>query len=585
MGLNVILVNLISTDYLTRYQAPLAVNVLAGYFKAKCQSVPIQVLDMQKIFKAYNSDEQTVAENFHHTLTQVITEILVTCQTGPTIVGLSIKWTTQKIAQEIIDRVNEQALNAKPLFVIGNIGATHGYGELLVQPSFQDALAVIGEGEEALTQIGLKANENLPSFCSKQLYQDIAGVAINLDGNIHLCPPEQIDLANYPQLEIVNPADIYDEEWDVHALETSRGCPWGRCTFCSIRKQFDNGQEKAQHNSNWRWRGFSVETVLNNIRNLAALGVRNIDFKDSEFFGPMRSPAEFESSMARAEAIAKGILSINEELKVNNETPNKTISITHVSARVDTIYSSRAGEEEKNIRRKNVYALLKSCGLRRVYLGIESGSPSQLKRFCKGVSVSDNLRAIKILRELGLEIEVGFIFFDFVATLDDLHNNITFIEQSGIHQTDSRILGSLRIQKGSPYVDLAKKKNLLGEEDPGQLSYQAKYLDKDVEAIEKTFSAWEKATKALVKILPSYLRIKSYQLDFYFIKELVNCYRNQETVTLADVMADFANQRKNLLMLIGQEADDGQVGKNNQKLLREYLAFAHEGNNNLVKGN
>ncbi len=579
----VVLVNLISMDYLTRYQAPLAVNVLAGYLHAKIPNIPIEILDMQKIFKTHNNDGQTVAENFQRTIDQVITEILDNCQKGPTLVGLSIKWTTQKIAQEIIERVHEQSPLAKPLFIIGNIGATHGYHELLLQPSFQDVLAVVGEGEEALTQIGHQARTHLTSFCTKQHYQDIAGVAVNLDGNIHLCPPQQIDLANYPRLEIVNPADIYDEEWDVHALETSRGCPWGRCKFCSIRKQFDNGQPNNRDNNNWRWRGFAVDKVLDDIRKYAALGVRKFDFKDSEFFGPMKTKADFETSIIRAEMIAKGILTINEELKENNDNvPDKTISITHVSARVDTIYSSRTGEEERNVRRKNVYALLKSCGLRRVYLGIESGSPTQLKRFCKGVPVSDNLKAITILRELGLEIEVGFIFFDYLATLDDLHANIAFIEKSRIHQTDSRILGSLRIQKGSPYVDLARKENILGQEDPGQLSYQAKFLDSNVESIEKIFTTWEKATRALVKILPRYLRIASYQLDFYFLKALIACFRHKKTAKLADLIDDFVSQREELLLLIGQEAENGRFGKHNQKLLREYLALAQDKNNRLI---
>ena len=46
-NLNVVLVNLISENFLARYQAPLAVNVLAGYFKVKCHDVPIHILDMQ----------------------------------------------------------------------------------------------------------------------------------------------------------------------------------------------------------------------------------------------------------------------------------------------------------------------------------------------------------------------------------------------------------------------------------------------------------------------------------------------------------------------------------------------------------
>ena len=435
-------------------------------------------------------------------------------------------------------------------------------------------MAVVGEGEEALVSIAKKAKQNISKIDNTEIYQSINNVAVNVDGNIHLAELKRVDLRHYPALIINNPADIYDKEWDVHALETSRGCPWGKCTFCSIKNQFGG----KCLNSDWKWQPFSISKILKDMENYAMSGVRNFDIKDSEFFGPTRSDDEFNQTMDRVEEFAKGIFAINEELKSIDNIPNKTISITHVSARVDTIFNSDPEESIKNLKRKNIYALLKSAGLRRVYLGIESGSHSQLRRYCKGVTVKENSFAIKILRELGLDIEVGFIFFDYLANLEELQENIEFIEQNRLHETDSRILGSLRIQKGCSYVLLAKNRGLLKDSDNEQLSYDASFIDLDVAKTEHIFCLWEKATYKLAKVLPSYFRIESYKMDFYFIKDVLNCFTKSSIDLLPDKIKKHKITRQKFLIDIKESIDDGLFGKKSHKLITEFLEFAIEEN-------
>lgn len=455
--IKVVLVNLISEGYLARYQAPLAVNVLAAYFRSACPSIAISTIDMQDVFEAQSSNKGTIGEGFAKTVDLVVAEILSACPDGKTIIGLSVKWSTQEIAAQIIDRVRKKAGDSQPLFVIGNIGSTHGYKELLVQDVFANVIAVVGEGEESLVEITKIASRAPDDFREIANYKDVVNVAINLDNVIHVSELRRMDLESYPSLANTSPSDIYDQEWGVYAIETSRGCPWGNCTFCSIKKQFGASSHRDDRGYDWRWRAFSTAKVLGDISSFAKQGVRRFDIKDSEFFGPVRTAEEFSVTMARVSELANGLIALNEELRgAESLVHNDAITITHVSARVDTIYSANPLEDKKNIERRSVYALLKAAGLRRVYLGVESGSPIQLKRFCKGVSVDENKRAIKILRELGLEIEVGFIFFDYLSTLEELRQNIAFIEETNIHETDSRILGSLRIQKWSPYVGMAE---------------------------------------------------------------------------------------------------------------------------------
>src|SRR5262249_27070492 len=58
---------------------------------------------------------------------------------------------------------------------------------------------------------------------------------------------------------------------------------------------------------------------------------------------------------------------------------------------------------------KETLATLKKAGLSRIFFGLESGSPSQLVRYRKGVTASEGARAVQLCRQLGLEVEVGFI--------------------------------------------------------------------------------------------------------------------------------------------------------------------------------
>jgi radical SAM superfamily enzyme YgiQ (UPF0313 family) len=582
--MKVVLVNLISEDYLVRYQAPLAVNVLAAYFRSICPDIPISIIDMQDIFEAQSNEENTIGEAFAKTVEAAIAELISACSDEKVIVGLSVKWSTQGITGQIINQVRQRASNSQLLFVIGNIGSTHGYRELLIQEFFANVVAVIGEGEEPLVKIARIASQTHGDFRDIANYREVANVAVNQDNVIHVGGIKTMDLEFYPLIVNIKPSDIYDQEWDVYAMETSRGCPWGNCTFCSIKRQFGISDRHDGHSFNWRWRAFPMAKVLNDISDFAKQGVRRFDIKDSEFFGPVDTADEFFKTMNRVNEFANGLIALNEELRgVEKLMHNNTITITHISARVDTIYSDNPLEEKKNIVRRNAYVLLKAAGLRKVYLGIESGSSSQLKRFCKGVSVGENKRAIEILRELGLEIEIGFIFFDYLATIEELRQNIIFIEETRIHETDSRILGSLRIQKGSPYVAIAEKFGILGNADGDQLSYDATFLNKEVAEIEALFFKWERSTRKLAKIIPSHLRIENYKMDFAFIKDVISCYEADRRDWLTTTVEEHTALRADFLKKIEQDFDCGLFGRRASKLFLEYLHCANTQNEILVK--
>lgn len=562
--LEVILVNLISFDYLVRYQAPLPVNTLAGYLKINTTDVEVTVVDMQKVFDELSSAGKSGEDNFNSAVAYTIEKIRSSSQNAPVIVGLSMKWATQEVATAIISSISPATSNNQVLFVIGNIMATYGYQHLLETPEFKNAIAVVGEGEDALVSIVKKALENLDDITNLSVYRDIANVATNTNGKTSVNNLARLNLAEYPNSTVPSAYDLFDKEWRVYAIETSRGCPWGMCTFCSIRKQFGDCCIDPSKKADWKWKGFPLDKTFADIQNYIGQGALAFDIKDSEFFGPTREDGgsdPFYDSMNRVEQFATQFSELNKKFG---------ITLSHISARTDTVV--RENEPLKNARRRQVYELLAKSGLIGLYLGVESGSKKQLKRFGKGVTVEENRMAIKILRGLGLKLEVGFIFFDPLADMEDLYDNINFIGEFSLYRTDSRIFGSLRVQEGTAYVKMLEKRGLLGKHRKESLSYSGHYQDDEVFFIKATFDKWERATVKLVRLLPLSVRLQYYEMDFLFLRDILRSYSSTGQNGVRKTVVDCAKRRKNFLNTIW---DTGG-------LLNRYLAQAKIANDALT---
>lgn len=260
--LELILVNLISFDYLVRYQAPLPSHTLAGYLRVNTANVKITVIDMQEVFNGLNSSEKDEKISFNMTIAHTIKRIQLSRRNTPVIVGLSMKWTTKEVAAEIIGSVQSTTGDNEVLFVIGNIMATYGYQHILETPQFKNVIAVVGEGEDAMVGIVERSLQNLGEITNSAAYQGIANVAIKTNGKISVDSFKRLNLSKYPSLIVPSASDIFDKEWRVYAIETSRGCPWGKCTFCSIKKQFGDCSLGLDKRADWRWKGFPLDKIL-----------------------------------------------------------------------------------------------------------------------------------------------------------------------------------------------------------------------------------------------------------------------------------------------------------------------------------
>jgi len=70
---------------------------------------------------------------------------------------------------------------------------------------------------------------------------------------------------------------------------------------------------------------------------------------------------------------------------------------------------------------------LVDAGLRHVFLGVESASPSCLKRIKKNTTVQQTRTALALLRSYGIEPHIGFIMFDPDSELHDIRANFDFL--------------------------------------------------------------------------------------------------------------------------------------------------------------
>jgi len=92
-----------------------------------------------------------------------------------------------------------------------------------------------------------------------------------------------------------------------------------------------------------------------------------------------------------------------------------------IESRIDVRFMLYA---RANDVKEDTFKLLREAGLFRVFIGIESFSPSMLKRLRKGVTLQDNFRSIELCQQLGILIVMGFITFDHDTSLVELQETL-----------------------------------------------------------------------------------------------------------------------------------------------------------------
>jgi len=129
---------------------------------------------------------------------------------------------------------------------------------------------------------------------------------------------------------------------------------------------------------------------------------------------------------------------------------------------------------------RSLIKFLKRAGLVHVFIGTESASQRILDIYNKGTTVKDNINAISQLRDLGINITQGFIMFDPFITLNEIKENVKFLEKTGGWEID-KLVNRLWLTPGTQIVkELESSKMLIKK---GLFQYDFKFSDKKVQKL------------------------------------------------------------------------------------------------------
>lgn len=203
---------------------------------------------------------------------------------------------------------------------------------------------------------------------------------------------------------------------------SSRGC-YGRCSFCALHAI----QEQ------YHLRGIRYRTGLNTVDEIETVykryNARKFYFLDENFIG-------------------SGKKGKKRALEIASEIRRRKIDIAFS-------LECRCNDVELEL-----FEILRDSGLQRVFIGVESTEQSELNLFKKEQETEDINNAIKILKQLGVHIEIGFMLFTPWSTLKSISRKRKFLESFGPQATAS--LGSyLSVVPGSKMVGQLKKLELL----------------------------------------------------------------------------------------------------------------------------
>jgi len=76
---------------------------------------------------------------------------------------------------------------------------------------------------------------------------------------------------------------------------------------------------------------------------------------------------------------------------------------------------------------RDLFIRMRDAGLYLVYMGLESGSEQGLETLHKQITVEQNIRAVNILKSIGLMFEYGFMLLDPSSTFESIRENIEFL--------------------------------------------------------------------------------------------------------------------------------------------------------------
>jgi radical SAM superfamily enzyme YgiQ (UPF0313 family) len=369
----------------------------------------------------------------------------------PDVLWISI----QPLAFGALDFILEASCLSQCPLILGNVGS-RAISNKKLEKIGKTVIIVDGQGESATRAIcrllekdpflscqeSLKAIDNLRFFDSEKK-------TIEITPNRPSRRNSDFRISTYLLEDAIRRDDIIN-------ARSSAGCD-AACTFCTVRA-INNGQG---------WNAGQLSELEYWLRSVVKAGKRDgsISMTDDDLAG----------SLANLENVSELIHKINTECQVNLRF--------NFSTRADHLYHPNDSEEQRE-KRRNIWKRSAEIGLDAIFLGLESGSKTQLRRLGKGCAPETNFEAVKLARELGIRVEVGFIPLDPLMSQatwrQEMLDNIKLARYAEVFKTSPTWLAPARIYKESALETFARKKGLLGEHNSDTDEFDSKFVASEV---------------------------------------------------------------------------------------------------------
>ena len=324
-------------------------------------------------------------------LAEVVDAIL---ESAPIVVGISVPFQTR--APELLAVAAElRARGYAGHVIVGGHFATFEYEGILRAHPAIDSVAR-HEGEDTFVEVcsRIAAGERVGPIAGLIVREarllPIAGRAANGIAAGPKRPLPELDTLPLPDRR-GTPHDVLGVP--VAPIIGSRGC-YADCSFCCIYAYADNADGA-------RYRMRSPESIVAEMtEEHHRRGVRLFVFHDDNFFVPSR-----RKNLARYRRL-KELLD--------------DAGLTDIGL----VIKCRPNDVDREL-----FELLKSMGMIRAYVGIETNSDEGVVSLNRRITPEDNVRALELLRELDVYCSFNVLIFDPEATLEGVERNLDFMER------------------------------------------------------------------------------------------------------------------------------------------------------------
>lgn len=387
----------------------------------------------------------------------------------PDVIGLSAKIGAQENLSALLTALQSESWADESVLICGNVLSTFSHDVL--SERHPDVLYGVSDGELALDGLcGLLLGET-------QSLEEVPNIAFRRNGTLHLTPRRVLDHPSQhwlPALDMLDTAIAHKADIIFRA---TTGCP-AFCTFCSIKainlETRDSGRPRDVG-----WQSYPPQRTARLFALAQERGADYINLADDEF-----GNTDFDF----IEAFADLLIAQGNRIRFN------------VSMRLDAFWTP-AMPAELVARRRAVLGKLKRAGLSQMFVGAESGSVSQLRRYGKGYPLEVNTRAVEILLREQIQPCLGFITFDALISRKELEDNLAFLERTicgvPVYEMVASPLNVMHVQRATPYERHVRNKGLIGELEANLTFYRFRFENPELGRVAELAQDWFREILAL----------------------------------------------------------------------------------------